>query len=464
MFASDEDPGPFACSAGPEFGKVYVKLLEGWRCFDRTGEFWAPAGYLMDVQAYPPRGWVFLGWPTHLSGSQAYEATLELTGSLVIWARFEPAVQVRVETLPPGLQVLVDRAPARTPARFDWVANSTHALSPVSPQRDSTSTLWVFESWGHGGDENQLFTVGPAHVPVTLTARYAPGVPVGVLSNPPGLRLAVDGRNWPYSNFLWGLGSKHTISAPPEQTGSNGRRYLFRSWSNGGDASQEITVTAGSAGWVATYEKLSSLTVRTTPNDLTVVVDDIQCGSPCTVHRVRGTEVQIAVPATATPQTGVRLGLQGWSDGAPATRTWKLDTDQQTLVAIYKASYRLVAAADPSQAADLQFEPASGDGFYEFGTAVTLTVRPRPGYRFRRWEGDLSGVFPSGVVSMSGARAVRAVLVQVYYNPPPVVRNAAGDAPEPVVAPGPSSRFMAPDSPPARKPAPIARWPRPWEA
>ena len=60
-------------------------------------------------------------------------------------------------------------------------------------------------------------------------------------------------------------------------------------------------------------------------------------------------------------------------------------------------------------------------------TNVTITAEAKPGFRFRRWDGDLAGTFRSGAVNMSMSRLVRAMLDKVPYVAPTGVRNAAAD-------------------------------------
>ena len=68
--------------------------------------------------------------------------------------------------------------------------------------------------------------------------------------------------------------------------------------------------------------------------------------------------------------------------------------------------------------------------------SVVLSLTARPGYRFRRWDGDLSGTIPNGVVTMSAPRTVRALLDPIPYVAPAGVMNAAGRTPQDGVAPG----------------------------
>ena len=67
---------------------------------------------------------------------------------------------------------------------------------------------------------------------------------------------------------------------------------------------------------------------------------------------------------------------------------------------------------------------------------VTVSAVARPGYRFRRWGGDLAGVFSVGQLTMSGPRSIIAALDRIPYIAPAGVKNAAGDTPDGTVAPG----------------------------
>jgi IPT/TIG domain. len=91
---------------------------------------------------------------------------------------------------------------------------------------------------------------------------------------------------------------------------------------------------------------------------------------------------------------------------------------------------------DPEGGATLRIEPASPDGFYLTGSQVNITADPKVGFKFRRWDGDLSGTDNSGSLSMSSPRVVRALLSKVPVIVPGGVRNAATGAPDCGVAAG----------------------------
>lgn len=431
-FDSGGGGGLFSCSDS-QGGNVIVDGV----CVASDTDLWG-AGPIV-FQANAPAGWVFAGWIGTGLTAQGTRATALANSPLVVYAKFAPAVHATVVTSPPGLQVLVDRQTITTPASFDWPANSTHAIAPVTPQRDPNQTSWwAFDSWAHGGEAVQNITVGEAVVAVSLTARYSPAVNVNISTRPLGLKLSIDGQAYSWNNvyaYLWAEGSKHKLSAPAQQTDAAGRQYVFRNWSLGDSPDQEIvagTVTSA----IAYYDVLGRMTLHSSPGGVTLTVDGTPCITPCILDRRAGAEVKISAPALVSESDSVRLDFQGWSDGAPRERAWTASNDAQTLTANFLSSYRVSAAVDPAETGTVRLEPASADGFYAEGTELTITAVPASGYRLKYWEGDLTGLAKSETVRVWTPMSVRALMEKGPSDVPAVVANAAGETPEEGVAAG----------------------------
>jgi len=113
-----------------------------------------------------------------------------------------------------------------------------------------------------------------------------------------------------------------------------------------------------------------------------------------------------------------------------------IDAELKMVTARYDAAHRLALTASPAGAASFQLDPPSEDGFYRSGTNVGVTATARPGYRFRRWEGDLQGTFGGQMVQMGSSRWATANFDVVPYADPAGVQNAAAVLPAPGVAPG----------------------------
>ena len=99
--------------------------------------------------------------------------------------------------------------------------------------------------------------------------------------------------------------------------------------------------------------------------------------------------------------------------------------------------HRISLVSDPEGGADWTLEPAAGPGwFFTAGVPVEVKVKANKGFKFRRFEGSLSGTLPEGQVTMSGPRVVVARFDEVPELAEGAVRNAAGETPDKVVAPG----------------------------
>ena len=440
--------GPKPVEAGS--GAVFVNGI----CLDGTGYIWASAGALA-LQSVPFDGYVFRGWTFDGTPRDAAQGSVvEVRGPMLINPRFEPAKRVRLYTSPAGLRLRVDSTEILTvnkerfvvfypiPGYFDWAAGSKHVIAGMSPQVDLENRTWVFKDWSNGLGQNAVITLdNQTNVPLELTGNFVRGVSVSVSTEPAGLKLDIEGRdNWPSTNFVWGVGMKYSVAAPAEQTDIRGRKYLFKRWSNDGPASQQIVpetsqIVSG-IRMTAVFEPVPQAVLQSSIPGMKISVDGVTCSAPCRLDRPVGTVLNIAVPNVIPISDTSRYEFTGWSDGATAERTLTITKDTDTLRANYRIANRLLMVADPGEGATLTVDPVSEDGFYPTGTNVTLTAEAKPGFRFRRWDGDLTGTFRSGTVNMSMTRLVRAMLDKVPYVAPAGVRNAAADLPDPGVAPG----------------------------
>jgi uncharacterized protein (TIGR03437 family) len=439
--------GPRPAGAGPGIAII------GGGCFAYSGAAWLPGGDY-SLQAIPYDGFIFRGWNREGMVGTAYLNSLKVTGPVTIQPVFEQAKRMHLYTSPAGLQLRIDRTIIPTidpaafvpkfpmPGYFDWARDSVHILGAVSPQvNEEDGKAYVFDSWSNGGGQDMVYKVGDdVNVLQELTARFVRGVTAAVQTAPVGLKVKVDGRdNFPYT-FVWKVGSKVALSAPREQLDARGRKYSFKEWSNGASADQELRIDESQLDdgirLTATYTALPQVVLQSSLPSVSIKVDGADCPSPCKVDRAAGSQAKVSVPSVIPQSDVVRYEFVGWSDGGTADRTVSFDQDSQTLVATYRKVNRLIAILDPDDAAVVRTEPASADGFYPVDASVRVTIEPKPGFRFRRWEGDLSGTFGSAVVRMSSSRIVRAMFDRIPYVSESGVRNAVGMTPETGVASG----------------------------
>lgn len=452
---------------GLRYGIIYFDTF----CVGDTTDFYVDAG-LHRLNAFPYPGWVFYGFLINTLPPD-YLTTVNVTTPLNITPLFSIAKRLNLITNPLGLRVLVDgaaintspagtvaasgtgcasdytRLPVGAPAgfiplcwgQFDLLPGSKHRLGAPVPQQDAAGKYWIFSGFSNGLKQNDVYTADTnTGAPDTVVANFVPGVHISILSNPGGLPLQVDGRsNWGGLNFIWGQGETHRLTAPAQLPDARGRRYQFMNWSNKGAASQDITIPANvtDMAFAANYQILNRVQLQSVPAGLSFTVDGTPCVTPCTIDGLAGSQLQLGIPASIAATAGSRYDFNSWLDGTSVvSRQVNLDQDTQILTAMYRAFFQLSSASDPAGGVSFKFDTPSPDSFYPDGAQVTVTAVPKPGFKFRRWGGDLAGTYSSGTLTMSGPHNVVAMLDKVPFIAPAGVQNAAGPTPDNSVAPG----------------------------
>jgi uncharacterized protein (TIGR03437 family) len=457
----------------------------GCGCMTASTFFWATAGTWVTLNAVAYPGYVFRNWeyPGFAQSGAAARILVDRPAEIKAW--FEPARRLTVTSEPvAGLQVLVNRTPSKTrtdkcyqgvqppypepsnpvlpggapnagsayamcsqiplcDGEFDFAPGSEVLLSAPPVQRDAAGRLWVFDRWSTGGGQNSVLRIPEENRAVAVTAHFVRGANVSFVTEPGGLKLRIDGMEQSRQlNFAWGVGTAHEVEAPLEQTDENGRKHRFVGWSNGGEARQEIRVpeTAAEEGlWLtARYEMLGRLTVRSEPVPVEVRIGETECRTPCTVHHPAGTEVALSAAEGVEINADTRVRFEGWRGAAGGTPLrYRFSERAEEVWANYAVEHKLALSADPPEAASFDLEPAAlPGGWYRKGEEVWVAAAPELGYKFRRWEGDLSGTYEKGRVVMTAPRAAVARMTKTPALRPGAVRNAAAPTPVEAVAPG----------------------------
>lgn len=456
------------------WGLIYINGT----CYSDSVVTYLPAGQVI-LNAFPFPGYGFLGFGAAGNPASSYLYSFNMTQATALTALFSPAKRVSFRTNPLGLSVTIDQDTIQTPPSpptsqlpsgnysstctpnyatlppgtpsgitplcigdFDFLPGTSHRIGAPPAQQDSTGAWWVFSVFSDGLGQNGTYvTDSQTNTPDLVTADFIPGMQTVILTNPPGLQVSVDGTTaWQSYSFVWGQGSTHTISAPATQVDANGRMWQFTNWSNGGSASQTITVPSSGPGMVVTanYAEMGQVQVTSVPAGLTFTIGGNSCTTPCAVNQASGTQVQITAPSSIPLSQTMRLDFTSWSGGGPATAAFQATFTQgvQSFTANYQTSYLLTAVSNPANSGTFKTSPASPDGFFASGTQVSITPVPNSGYKFAGWTGDLSGVFTPGYLTMGGAHSVVANMTSVPTIPPTGIINAAGPTPDGSVAPG----------------------------
>jgi uncharacterized protein (TIGR03437 family) len=468
------DPS-YPCSSAvvpndPRPGAVTV----GSACFTSPGEFWMTPGPIdMAAAAFP--GYLFTNWLINgspVSGQKISQYQIVIPTS--VSATFVKAKRVRIRSNPLGLSLLVDRQtiqPGPIPAKpysgdpycplsydvlpvgapvgyvplcvgdFDFVPGSQHILGAPPVQADAIGKTWLFTGFSNGIQQNSVYTAGSdINVPDIFTANFFSGVPVQVVTSPPGLTVNVDGQDDSKGlQRYWTETDTHHLIAPPTQTDDRGRPWQFVSWSNGGTADQNYTVPVGQLGQylVATYVPLGKLQVLSVPSGLPFVVDGAVCTTPCVlIDKPAGAKVQVIAPPSASPDAFSRYTFSSWNGGNTSNSFQVTIGDQgQVFTATYQSFFKITATSVPPKLVGFLYTPSpSADGFFPAGTQVSVTAFPNNGFAFKHWSGDLSGTNSTATVTMNAPRSVVAVLDGFPYISS--VANAAGPTPSNTVGPG----------------------------
>jgi uncharacterized protein (TIGR03437 family) len=433
----------FSCSAGVCSGPGTV-FVNG-TAYSTNTDIYFNAGSTITLRAEPAPGYVFTGWLQGIgNSSQGFLNSFTLNGPTIIYPQFLPAAAITFATNVPGLEVLPDRTLMYTPVTLQWGVGTTHTVGAPPSQTDLQGRLWAFSSWSDGGAMMHNYT--PANqLPVVLTATYLPGGRVSVFTSPAGLNLIVDGVTiGPPYNLVWAAGVPHTIAAAAQQVDITGKGWAFQSWSNGGPASQTLTLTAAqiaagfrlTANYAPSSLTMAQVAVQSSPPGVTVLVDGANCVTPCTVQRTIGSQVYMSAPASVQVSGNTRLVFTNWADGASPSRSIMVQAGVQTFTADYQSYYLLSYTSNPTGAVTWQFSPASPDGFYLAQTVVAVSINVASGFSFEQWEGDASGTARAVTVTLNQPRSIEAVLKRTGDDGIDSISNAAGPTPEDAVAPG----------------------------
>ncbi len=178
---------------------------------------------------------------------------------------------------------------------------------------------FTFTNWSGFGFFNTHGSANPIRIPVSgpdlrYTASFTNSVVTTVTSNPPGLRVVVDGTTITTPRrFLWAPGTSHTlrIATPFQTAATTNSRYNFAGWSLGSDASQDYVATDSPATLTANFNAEHRVTLLTSPS----------AGGTISVDPPLPPDGFVAEGSTLTVVASPRAGFEftGWGDAASGT-------------------------------------------------------------------------------------------------------------------------------------------------
>ena len=250
----------------------------------------------------------FVRWSD--GGAQNHFITVTKPDTIV--AEFAKEYRVTFDTTPTGLDVRVEDKWFRAPEDFWWEDGSVISIDTLSIQPGATGVQYAFRTWSDGGAQSHSVTVT---APITLVAQFATEYRVRIDTNPSGLEIMVNDTSFSSpAEFWWEDGSVHSIDTLTTQPGATGVRYAFRSWSDGGAQSHQISVTM--PGVITGHFVTEYLVILdTVPGGLEIQVDgDLYVASE-PFYWEEGSVHQVRVPSPQHVETGIRYVWDSWTDG-----------------------------------------------------------------------------------------------------------------------------------------------------
>jgi ABC-type transport system substrate-binding protein len=360
-------------------------------------------------QTAGPTRFSFASWSD--GGAQFHDIPCDANATYI--ASFSTEYEMRLTTLPPGLQLEINSIAYTAPYTFWCAFASVNMLNAPSPQIVGASQ-YVFASWSDGGfQSHSAVCVAPA----TIEARFDGMHEITIGSVPTALLVQVSGTTFttPYT-FMCAEGQDDPVDALSPQDVA-GTRYVFSNWDDGAPASRVITCNIP-ATYIANYAVGAfEVTVDTAPPALLLEVDGVTHQAPHTFWCATGSTMTLAAPS---PQgiTGTRSVFSSWSDAGAQTHDVPCDAPS-TIVATFTTEYEVTITTAPGSllvTLDGTDVPAPHAFWCAPGSTHTLSV-PSPQtsgttrWTFVSWS---DGGTPSHTVPCDAAATYTATLAREF--------------------------------------------------
>jgi hypothetical protein len=303
-----------------------------------------------------------------------------------------PGVAWTFDSVPTGLELVVDGLPSRTPFVRVFPIATPHVVdAPTQP--GGVGVRYAWSSWSDGEAQSHSVVASSAG---SLTATFAEEYELTIDSSPGGLDVEVDGSRLSTPASFWVMPGTHSVSVPSPQAGAPGWRYLFSSWSDAGAQTHDVTVTGPTSLSLA----FSSQVFLTTTSAVGGVTGAgwYDLGSVAT----------ITATGSLSGGVGIRYEFTGWSGDVASTSTTETVTMDapHTVIANYGTEYELRIVSAHGN--------VSGAGWYAEGSPATVTLSelevPEGGttWQFAGWSGDATGTSATVTVTMDAPKIVTA--------------------------------------------------------
>jgi hypothetical protein len=268
-------------------------------------------------------------------------------------------------------------------------------VNGLSPGQQYFFEVTAYNMWGESGRSNGVRGKPQAYVIKTDPPGRKVVVNNEVTSATPKMCYWVTDLSPPQSHPVL-----YTVSVPSPQTSPSGTtRYLYSSWSDGGD--QTHTITPPSYGQTYTVSFSTQYALTTSANIAEAGSLSITPDPQETKWYNKGEVVTFS--AMAKPG----YIFLGWSTGSRSNPLSIPMNGPRNVMAIFrKDQYSIRVSINPSKGGSVKKTPNKST--YGSGDLVTLTATPKNGYMFAGWSGDISGPADRITITMDGTKSIVA--------------------------------------------------------
>ncbi|MFQ6128585.1 MAG: sialidase family protein [Thermoplasmata archaeon] len=314
--------------------------------------FWWLDSSIHLIEADSPQNidpWTRYTWVSWSDGG-APSHMIIVSGPMTYTAYYEIECMVNVTTVPVDLDVIVDGVPYITPSSFWWANGSVHNVVAQLFFQISPDSALVFSFWSDGGAWAHDVAVS---CPMSdLIAYYNTAWNVSFVTSPLGLDVEVDGLVYDTSTptyFFFEHVTIHTIGAPSPQPIDATSQYAWQSWSDGGNQTHDINVTAP-ATYTAYFNKQFLITVENPGLSLNITVDGVEHTSPYSFWCDEGSSFTLGTLSPYQISPTERLLFYAWYDGLdyyPEPVITQICTRPVTYTQVLNSQYLVNITTDP---------------------------------------------------------------------------------------------------------------------
>lgn len=142
------------------------------------------------------------------------------------------------------------------------------------------------------------------------------------------------------------------------------------------------TATVDNQEVSTTIDILVSVTVTTSPANLSITVDGVTATAPQTYSWVVGSSHTIATTSPQNVSGGTEQVFSSWSDGGAISHSVTAPGSSTTYTASFNTEYQLTTQASP--AGDGTITPTSGQ-YFASGATIPVTATANAGFAFNNW-------------------------------------------------------------------------------